>query len=526
MLRILKNKSFATQIMFTVAAILLIPILVMMYDIVFSGAKDEMLLKTKEERLGTMVNATVQSLTEVIERSNLEDSTRLSPRDIAIIANAFDIIAKPLADGNPGVRLGLYIPETNDLYVYGFLHQYRPQTPEEIQAREYRILDEASSGLTAVKATKEPLSRIAGSLGNQAFEYLMPVMRDGKLIAIAWADEQVHPVFAQSRQFSLITRYLTLIGLIIGLGAALYIIHNLAAEVQLIKNGILSMQEDSEKRLSSMPGEIGEVVQAINNMADNLKEKKRLEEELMRSERLVALGRLVTGVAHELRNPLAIVRATVQVMEGEFKTAPELQEYTKVICDQVDRGNLVIKELLDFGRPNKPVVSPTELNCLLESVLTFTYPMLRQNKIVLEKRFEADMPLVNIDRDRMKQVFVNLILNAIQAMQGGGKLLIESFVKGENVEVHFADTGTGIALNDLSRVFDPFYTTRDDGAGLGLSICYQIIHMHKGRIWVSETAPQGTIMAVSLPVGTYTEGADQLANISEPKDKLYPTYHQ
>ena len=499
MLRILKNKSFASQIMFTVSAILLIPILVMMYDIFFSGAKDEMLLKTKEERLGTMVNATVQGLTEVLEHSNVESNSPLPFKDIRIIANAFDIIAKPLADGNPGVRLGLYVPETNDLYVYGFLHQYRPQTPEEIKAREDRILDEAASGLVAVNATQKPLSRIAGSLGNQTFEYLMPVMQQGKLIAIAWADEQVHPVFAQSRQFSLITRCLTLVGLIFGLGAALYVIHNLATEVQIIKNGILSMQEDSDLRLPSMPGEIGEVVQAINNMADNLNEKKRLEEELMRSERLVALGRLVTGVAHELRNPLGIVKATVQVMEEEFKNQLELKEYTKVICEQIDRGNSVIKELLDFGRPSKPIVSPTEVNSLLESVLTFTYPMLRQNKIELEKRFEANLPLVIIDRDRMKQVFVNLILNAIQAMQGGGKLIIKSIVNEETIEVNFIDTGSGIEANDLPRVFDPFYTTRDDGAGLGLSISYQIVHMHMGKIWVSETSPKGTSMAVSIP---------------------------
>ncbi|TGE35067.1 two-component sensor histidine kinase [Desulfosporosinus fructosivorans] len=499
MLRILKNKSFATQIMVTVAAILLIPILVMTYDIFFSGAKDEMLLKTKEERLGTMVNATVQGLSEVLDRSNVEFNSHLTAMDISIISNAFDVIAKPLADGNPGVRLGLYIPETNDLYVYGFLHQYRPQTPEEMKAREYRILDEASSGLVAVNATKKPLSRIAGSLGNQAFEYLMPVMQQGNLIAIAWADEQVHPVFAQSRQFSLITRILTLLGLIFGLGAALYVIHNLAAEVQLIKNGILGMEEDSDKRLPAMPGEIGEVVQAINNMADNLKKKKRLEEELMRSERLVALGRLVTGVAHELRNPLAIVKATVQVMEGEFKSQQGLKEYSKVICEQIDRGNNVIKELLDFGRPSKPIVSPTELNRLLESVLTFTYPMLRQNKIELEKRFESNLPLVNIDMDRMKQVFVNLILNATQAMQGGGKLIIESIIKEEDIEINFIDSGSGIEINDLPRVFDPFYTTRDDGAGLGLSISYQIIHMHMGRIWVSETSPKGTTMTVSIP---------------------------
>ncbi|AET67682.1 signal transduction histidine kinase, nitrogen specific [Desulfosporosinus orientis DSM 765] len=498
MLRILKNTSFATQIMVTFSAIMLIPILVMVYDIFFSGVKDEMLLKTKEERLGTMVNATIQGLNESLQRWNAEFHSPLTPEDTRLIANAFEV-AKPLADANPGVRLGLYIPETNDLFVYGFLHQYRPQTPEEIKARENRVLDEASSGLVAVNATKKPLSRITGSLGNQTFEYLMPVVEGERLVAIAWADEQVHPVFAQSRQFSIIARCLTLLGLILGLGAALYVIHNLANEVQIIKNGILSMQEDSEKRLPSLPGEIGEVVQAINTMADNLKEKKRLEEELMRSERLVALGRLVTGIAHELRNPLGIVKATVQVMEGEFKSQPDLQEYTQVICEQVDRGNRVIKELLDFGRPSKPIVSPVNLNSLLESVLTFTYPMLRQNKIELEKKFEPGLPMLNIDMDRIKQVFVNLILNSIQAMHGGGKLIIQSVDCKDTIDVHFIDSGSGINPQDLPHVFDPFYTTKDDGAGLGLSICYQIIQMHRGKIWVSDTSPSGTTMTVSLP---------------------------
>ncbi len=507
MLRFMKNKSFASQIMFTVTAILLIPILVMMYDIFFSSAKDEMLLKTKEERLGTIVNTTVMGLTEVMDSSKIDYSFPLTSENLNILTNSFKVITEPLTDGNPGVRLGLYIPETHDIVIYGYLHDYRPKTDEENIARESRVFNEASSGLVAVKATKEPLSRITGSLGNQTFEYLMPVLQNGELVAIAWADEQVHPVFAQSRKFSLITRYLTLVGLIFGLGAALYVTHTLATEVQIIKNGIMGMQEDSDIRLPSMPGEIGEVVNAINNMADNLKEKKRLKEEIMRSERLVALGRLVTGVAHELRNPLGIVKATVQVMEGEFQNQLELKEYTKVICEQIDRGNNVIKELLDFGRPRKPIVSPTDLNGLLESVLTFTYPTLRQNNIMLEKRFEPNLPLVNIDRDRMKQVFVNLIFNAIQAMQGGGKLIIKSLVNEEAIEVNFIDSGIGINAYDLPRVFDPFYTTRDDGSGLGLSISYQIIHMHMGKIWVSETSPNGTTMAVSIPRSNLDEGS-------------------
>ena len=501
MLKILRKQSFATQIMITIFAILLIPILVMVYDIFFSGAKDEMLLKTKEERLKTMVNTTAHELSDVLIET--DKNHWHSPNDIKAITDAFEKTAKPLSDVNPGVRLGLYIPQTKELYVHGYLHQYRPIAED----REKRILNEAYSGITAVSATKEPLSRITGSLGDQTFEYLMPIMKNGHLLAIAWADEQVHPVFAQSRRFSLIARYLTLLGLFLGLGAALYIIHNLVSEVQVIKKGLLSMEENIDNRLPAMPGEIGEVVQAINNMADSLKEKKRLQEELMRSERLVALGRLVTGVAHELRNPLGIVKATVQVMEGEYKSEPTIREYTKVICDQVDRGNKVIQELLDFGRPSKPVVCPTDINKLLESVLTFTYPMLRQHKIELVIDFSFPLPLADIDSDRMKQVFVNLILNAIQAMPSKGILTIKTGIERDMVKVDFIDNGIGIDKYDLPRIFDPFYTTKDDGSGLGLSISHQIVHMHNGNIWVSETSSEGTTLSVTLPKSNPKEGS-------------------
>ncbi|AEG60115.1 ATP-binding protein [Desulforamulus ruminis] len=507
MLKILRNRSFATQITITISVIMLIPILVMIYDIFFVGTKDEMLLKTKEERLGTIVKATVNGLHDFLNEHPQKDTLLTSPAGVAMLSSAFEITAKPLAEANPGVRLGLYIPKTHDIFVHGFLHRYRPFSQEEIEARERRIFNEASSGLTAVSATKEPLSRITGSLGDQTFEYLIPVMNNDKLIAIAWADEQVHPVFAQSRQFSLVARYLTLFGLIFGLLAALYVIHNLAAEVSVIKKGLLGMEEDISQRLPSMPGEMGEVVQAINNMADHLKEKKRLEEELLRSERLVALGRLVTGIAHELRNPLGIVKATVQVMEGEYKALPGIREYTSVVCDQIDRGNKVIQELLDFGRPSKPIIHPTDLNSLLDSVLTFISPMLRQNKITLVKELSSGLPLAAIDADRIKQVFVNLMLNAIQAMPEGGKLTIKTYAENGTVQVDFMDTGKGIESKDLPRIFDPFYTTKDDGSGLGLSISHQIIHMHQGTIRVVQTSPNGTIFNVSLPKCTPGEGS-------------------
>ncbi|RYD06623.1 hypothetical protein N752_02840 [Desulforamulus aquiferis] len=170
-----------------------------------------------------------------------------------------------------------------------------------------------------------------------------------------------------------------------------------------------------------------------------------------------------------------------------------------MICEQINRGNKVIQELLDFGRPSKPIVSPTDINRLVESVLTFTSPMLRQNNVALEKILNNDLPLADVDSDRVKQVFVNLILNAVQAMPKGGKLSISTTTQGSSVQIDFSDTGTGIKDHDLPRIFDPFYTTKDDGAGLGLSISHQIVHLHGGNIWVSNTSSAGTVISVSFP---------------------------
>ncbi|HAG07768.1 MAG TPA: two-component sensor histidine kinase [Peptococcaceae bacterium] len=506
---LLSGRSLRFQILVIITGILIIPILVMVYDLIYASKTDQMLLVHKEERLA----AVVQFLAAGVKSEALIDGDAAIPPDR--LRQAFEQVAAPLAERYEGVRLGLYIPATDQIVVEGFLHEYRQLTPEERKAREQRILREASSGINAVMASKEPLARIAGTPDDQFFEHLVPLEARGQVVGVVWAEERINPIFTQSRNFRLVTRYLTLLGFFFGTIGTLMVILNLTSRVGAIKQGLARLESDIHRLLPPMPGEMGQIVQAINKMALGLAEKERLETELRRAERLAALGRLVTGIAHELRNPIAIVKAAVQVMEKELQHVPEVQDYARVIKEQVNRQNHVLQELLEFGRPSPGIVQPLNVNRLVESVLTFAQPLLRQQGIALQLSLSEKLPPVQGDGEKLKQVFLNLILNAVQAMPTGGMLVIETGGNGE-VFVRFTDTGAGIEPDDIPHLFEPYYTTKKNGSGLGLAITHRIVELHGGHIEVESEPGRGARFTVYLPA---TEAGERTPEAGTDREK-------
>ena len=497
------HQSLRLQILVVVASLLVIPVLIMFYDIFFASKSDEIMILDHEGKLKTVVETKIVPgiKEDIIKEVKDIDFNSLGPDQKSdILQSAFNNITGPLVQDFPGVRFGLYIHDSKQIYVQGFLHQYRQLSPDEALEREKRIMDEADSGLVAVVASERPLARLTSSLRDETFEYLTPVFINNQLVGVAWADERLHPIFAQSRSFLSLTKYIALLVLFVGAAGALLVIHNLAGSVSTVKIGLKEMEKDLTHLLPEMPGETGQIALAINKMAISLAEKERLEYEMQRSERLASLGRLVTGVAHELRNPIGVVKAAVQVMEKEYSQTPGIKDYTTVIKEQIDRQNRVIQELLDFGRPSKEMIQPVNINSLLEKVLTFTLPMLNQSDIRVEVSFAADLPKILADPSRIKQVFVNLILNSIQAMPEGGDLFIKTHPGDQSIYAEFKDSGLGISPDDLPRIFDPFYTTKETGTGLGLSISHQIIKSHNGTIHVSSIPGEGTVFKVILPL--------------------------
>ncbi|NWF55523.1 MAG: PAS domain S-box protein [Syntrophaceae bacterium] len=235
----------------------------------------------------------------------------------------------------------------------------------------------------------------------------------------------------------------------------------------------------------------------------DLREIRELQERVRRGERLASLGRLAAGVAHEIRNPLSSIRGFAQFFHQRFKGQEKDQEYASIMIKEVDRLNRVITELLDFARPKEPRREPHSLESILDLSLNLLQPELTAKKVRVEKILEPGLPLVPIDRDQFSQAFLNLLLNALESMDPGGSLRITmNRVEEEGqkrVQVSIADTGRGIPREDLEKVFEPFFSTKRKGTGLGLANVHQIVESHGGGIRVESQEGAGTTFFVTLP---------------------------
>lgn len=242
----------------------------------------------------------------------------------------------------------------------------------------------------------------------------------------------------------------------------------------------------------------GRILGAVVTIED-ITEVKALTEQLIRADRLAAMGELTAGVAHEVRNPLGVIRASVQLLEDADCDASRVRQAGEVMKQEIDRLDKVIKALLDFGRPSKPTMMPTDTAEVLGDVVLFTSRFAGQSNVTITEQYAPDLPRVLADPDQLKQVFLNLVTNAVQAMEEtGGNIQLVAAEQGDFVVVTVRDSGPGIPPEDIGKVFDPFYSTRDAGTGLGLTIVHRIIDEHDGHIEV-ESGPEGTTFRVSIP---------------------------
>ncbi|EHQ87738.1 histidine kinase,HAMP domain-containing protein,histidine kinase [Desulfosporosinus youngiae DSM 17734] len=491
-----KEKSLANQLVTIFAIIMLVPLLALMYDIFFASQTDQVIFFDKEQRLAALVNSTNQELTLKLESLGIEPEDTSS----TLLHNEFTKVVEPYIPSNSGIRFGLYVPQAEKITVLGFLHNYRNLSPAEETQREKDIFANTKSSLVAAEMGNEPLVRISGSLNDQVVEYISPVVLKGKVVAVMWAGERLNPFFYESSFYRKLLRYFTLGVLALVMFAALRTIRTITTGVDRLKRGLHRMEYDMHHLLPEMSGELGQVAQAVNRMAESLSEKERLEDQLRQSEHLIALGRLATGVAHELRNPIGIIKTLVDLMKQEYSQMSGIEEYTRAIDEQVDRQDMVIQELLDFGRPTKVAIKECSINDLIMGVLSFSAAMLRKQKVKVQLELDDNLPKILADTEKLKQVFVNIIVNAAEAMPFGGNLDIKTSQSDDLMIVSLTDTGEGISEEELHRIFDPFYTTKDAGTGLGLSISYQSIKLHGGMIEVDSAPNSGTTFIIKLPI--------------------------
>jgi signal transduction histidine kinase len=257
--------------------------------------------------------------------------------------------------------------------------------------------------------------------------------------------------------------------------------------------GVLSLRERRQRsRLEKTSKELSAAYERL----------RQTFERLRKSERLAALGELSAGIAHEIRNPLGSIKGSIEILEGELTEAHPKHEFIQIIKEEVARLNSLVAEFLKFARPPEPSIEKVSIHELIRSTLVLISQEAEKAAVEVQTSLDESVTPLSLDPDQIRQVLLNVFLNAIQSMPAGGRLQVTSLLEdaGERVILEIADSGEGVS-GDLERIFDPFFTTRPDGTGLGLAVSHQLVENHGGVISVRRNPEQGLTFRIELPTG-------------------------
>lgn len=438
--------------------------------------------------LSTAIQISVERLTsqERTDEARLQDYVnrlqRKGVNEISIVSNEEEVIAS----SNPK-RVGATIdPSHRDLFITAKLGE---TLKAEHGQKNYNLI-------------------VPIVVGNQRMGYA--------LISMVLDD------FAQISRLNFIKRLIVTV-LVFGLGMAASLILSWKYTKpidQVVQAARRVAQGDLRETLPvERNDEIGELTTSFNDMVQKLRANKELESRLHQAERLSSIGQLASGIAHEIRNPLNFINLSIDHLQSRFSpTDPGLRkEFTHLVSwmkTEIHRLNTMITNFLTYGKPIKLKPRPCDLAPLLHDVVNMASSKAEEQRIEIERGALGDLPRVVVDSEQIKTCFVNVVVNAFQAMPSGGKLSIAGvLVNGTDpttstpsagserwVEVRFRDTGYGIASEDLAKVFEPYFTTKEVGIGLGLALTKKIVEEHGGLITLDSVRDQGTTVRIRLPV--------------------------
>jgi signal transduction histidine kinase len=251
--------------------------------------------------------------------------------------------------------------------------------------------------------------------------------------------------------------------------------------------------------------EIGDLGRNFNQMVVQLRESRAEIERLhrtqmSRAEHLATLGEMATGLAHEIRNPLAGIAGVIEIIGRDLPSSSPARAVVKDVRQEIARINHIVTDLLQTARPHPPTVRKSDLNITVEHAVMLGRQQAMAKSVEIELHKDSTLPEVEHDGDQIHQVLLNLLLNSLQAIDSNGKITVTVKPQGSMAVVEVSDNGRGIAPDHLPNIFRPFYTTKGDGTGLGLSLARRIVEDHHGRIDVSSALGKGTTFAVVLPL--------------------------
>ena len=245
--------------------------------------------------------------------------------------------------------------------------------------------------------------------------------------------------------------------------------------------------------------EIAGVIEIMRDITNEIK----IEKAHMQQEKLISIGRLSAGIAHEINNPLTTIMTSSMMLQEEVEPDNEMYNELEIIAKEAQRCRKIVQSLLDFARQTKPMKKRDNVNTIVRESIYLTQKQAEFKDIYVYSELSEDLPQLYIDKEQFQQVMINLMLNAVEATEPGGSITFTTKynASAEEIQVSISDTGGGISPENHEKIFDPFFTTREDGTGLGLSITHSIVEQHGGRIKIDSNPGKGTRFDIILPIG-------------------------
>lgn len=338
-----------------------------------------------------------------------------------------------------------------------------------------------------------------------------PIVVRDTVVGASWTMMRLDALLP-SRKISNALEIIAIVSLL-GIVIAVYVSWLLRKRVELINTGLNRLITDFDYRLSPQRGLLGSIARSINTSMESRQrdQQKRdeLENLLRQRDKLAALGKLTAGVAHEVKTPLTTIKTRIQLWQRKVRSGQADLKASDVLTEdsvgmvvrEVDRLSNLVKKLLVYSKPFVNNPAPANIHEVLERAFAVVHPHMEEKHIGVETSFDGSIPLIILDTEAMEQVFVNICMNSIEAMEHGGIITTHTLVHSEKstVEINISDTGMGIPNAILDNIFDPFFTTKEQGVGLGLSIVYEIVEAHRGTIAYRCDA-SGTHCSVTLPI--------------------------
>ena len=437
----------------------------------------------------------------VFNQSTLTELT-VNKVDSNLKAITFSVLSKV-----PGTEGGFYFPELEKFMGYDYPTS---PAPKPVYGPPPRSFDIIVTQLNESIQKKKLIARMH-QFDPAIFPLTTkPIIYKDEVVGCIWARIHIEREMpsVKIRDFFSSSAIISILGFILVAFAYARFRYNL----NLLRLDIAKIENNPEYRVKDLPGIFGAIGGYVNKMVESLStehiKRQKLELELIQKDKMATLGSLISGVVHEVKTPLAIIKTRIQIWQLEIRKEQLSNnrlldgESFQMVVDEIDRLTRLVKRLLAFSKSVSPDFQPLNLHDVFRRAASM---VLINHDFELQTNFADNIPLLRGDAGAIEQVFINLLTNANEAMPLGGTVTVETFLDPEkrDVIITIADEGSGVQEGLNQKIFEPFFTTKTNGVGLGLSICKEIIISHNGKIEFHNNSPQGTIAKIILPTKVY-----------------------